>query len=473
MWKQVLIALVLVGALLGVYVFMTDPPPQKDPGASWSVPTIETLDRIELTVGGESAVIRLEDDVWRMAEPVVSGADADLVDRVTDLFAGDERLAINAEKEATEPNTDRHGLADETVISITLYDQGESVGTLLVGGTEDTPSGATNTWVRPEGADQIYRVNRNLRRVLDRPVTEWRNADVMVLTQDQKDALTAIEVAYTDHVLRFERVDDAWAMTSPEGIEVDPSLIARFTREVDTLRAEEFADDVTPADAGTQPAQHTVTLFFDGGEQHVVRLGGMTEPTEEGADPLRYVQVDDGSIVAVRTRTADNFAKRIHDFYRREILDLDQDAVASIQISDRDGPALLLLRNEPGDEDAESTWRMRRPERIDVLDSDAARRLLSNAAEVNARHFAPDDITVETAGLETPRRTITLVLDDESEHVVHVGAPVDPLEEGDDEDNVDRYARVDDSLIFVLRGSSVRHLLKTVDDLRPATDEEG
>ena len=479
MTKQLIVALVVACVLIGVFVFMTEAPPEKTPGSSWQAPALENLDRIDFKKGELELVVELTANGWRIREPLPAVASADLMEDIKELFSVEEPLYIGSERDATASNVEGHGFDNnDTVLSVTLYDDGREAASFLIGDTEVTPSGATGTWVMPDGADKIYRVNRNMRTVLDKELADWRDQDVLVLSQDQQDTLTAIEVAYAQTTLRFEKGEgeDEWLMTLPSDVDVDSNLIRRFVRSADTLRAREFADDVTPEEAGTANPDSVVTLYLGDDEQHQVRVGRLffAEPAEDGeeGEELRYMQVDDGPVFAVRPRAASDFSKRLGDFRPREVLDVDQDAIATIVITDREGSTARLERNARGEDDDEATWRMRRPQRIPELNETEMRRLLTNLADVEAHRFADDEVTAVSAGFDAPRRVITLTLDDDTEHVVEIGNPVETLGDGDEEGDADHFARVDGGLVFELRDHKVRNLLLTVDDLGPEQTEE-
>ena len=480
MTKHLIIALVAACLLIGVFVFFTDAPPEKALGSTWQAPAIENLDRVDFQKGDFELVVELTTNGWRIQEPLTAVASTDMMDDIVGLFSKEDPLYIGSEREATASNLSGHGFDnEETVLAVTLYDDGREAASFLIGDTEETPSGATGTWVLPDGSDQMYRVNRNLRRVMDKELVDWRDQDVLVLSQDQQEALSAIDVAYGDTTLRFERGDgeDEWRMTEPGDFEADSNLIRRFVRSVDTLRAREFADDVTPEEAGTTTPESAVTLYLGDEEQHTIRVGylftGESQDDAEESEQLRYMQVDDGPVFAVRPRTAADFLKRSGDFRPREALDLDQDDLRTITIIDREGPSIRLERNEQDDdEEEEATWRMRRPERIAEVNETEMRRLLSNVTDIEAHRFADEDLTAGEAGFESPRRVLTLTLEDDTEHVIEIGNSVEPLEDGNEETDVNHFARVDGGLVFELRDFKVRNLLKTVDDLRPDQAQE-
>lgn len=473
MAKHILIALVVACALVGFLIFGTEGPPEKEPGATWSAPVVESLDRVEIARGDEEIVLEMVTGGWRITSPFSASADTDLIDDIAELFDAEEPLHIGSEQAVDAGSLERRGF-DAEVIEVVLYDGGQVAADFAIGSNEETPSGATTTWVRPEGSETLYRLNRNLRRVFDTELSDWRNEDILVLTEDQQNALSAVDIAYGDTTVRLERdlEADVWSMAEPTDVEVDADLLQRYTRAVDTLRAEQFADDVSPEVAGTATPSHTVTLHIGDSEHYVVRVGNeFTSGEGDGAETLRYIQVDDGPVFAVRPRAARDFMKRVGDLRPREVLDLDQDDIDAIVIADRDDSSFRLERNAPeGDE--ETTWRLRRPQRIPEMNVNEMRRLVSSIAELDANRFADEDVTPEAAGLESPVRVLTVTLGDDTEHVIEIGDPIRELEADEDATDVDHFARANGGDIFELRDFKVRNLLKTLDELRPEPEED-
>jgi hypothetical protein len=484
MTKQLIITSVAVVVLLGVYVFLTSPPPERE-GSTWRLPDFEAFDRLTLQRGDLDLVIDKGATGWRIQEPLVFAANGDAMERVEGLFIDvDRRLVVDHQKEASPANLTRYGFDEEDILVVTLFDAGESAVSLTVGATEEAETGAVRTWIRPDGSDTLYRVNRDLRRALDKALADWRDSDVLVLTRDQQDALSGVYVEYGETVLRFRRnADDPsnWELTEPSDLEVDERRVREFIRRIDSLEAVGFADDLEAEAAGTATPEHTVTISLGDSEGYVLRFGSeFTHEDDDGdTEQRRYVQLDSGAIFEISARRAEAFMKRSGDFRSRDAFSVERSALVRVQTVDRDGSEMDLVRNpipepeegEEIDEDAESTWRMESPREVDEVDMAEMRRMLTNLAAVEALRF-DDEISASDAGFDDPRRIITITLADDSEHIVTVGANAEPIEGDDTETDVDHYVRVDDGDIFVLREFKVRNLLKSADDFAPPEEED-
>ncbi|MBN1944968.1 MAG: DUF4340 domain-containing protein [Bradymonadales bacterium] len=477
MAKQLIGALVVVVALLLAYIFLTEGEPAKRPGFTWNLPEITNFDRIEIVRGEETLVVDRGSGGWRIQQPLAFAADEDQMEQVAGLFADQEtRLVVDGEEPADSTNLSRFGLDTEPLIQVRLFDSGQPVVRFGLGSTEQTQSGASRTWIRPEGADRIYRVNRNLPTVLDKNLSEWRNTDILVLTQEQQDALTAVNIQYGTGRIRLEKQGQQWQMVEPVDAQTDANLISRYINQVDTLRATDFADEVDAAQAGLDPPMYVLTLELGEQERFELRFGGeftRSPSQEEGGESVpvtpeqrRYVQLNDGPIYQVTERTVDQFLWTTGDFRPRDVISLERDQVVRIVTVDRDGTRMELVRNDPPEEGGESSWRMVEPEAIDPVDAAEMRRLLTNVADVDATRFA-EGVTVEQAGLHSPRRQITMTLADGAEHVIAIGSPTQPTTESGSARNMDHYVQVDGGEIFELRAYKVNNLVKSPEEFRP------
>jgi hypothetical protein len=492
MSKQILIAAAVVVALLAAYFFLTKPEPRREAGASWSMPALQAFDRLELRRGGTEIVLERRDNGWRLTRPIDFDVQPRALERVEDVFATpDRRLLVDNEKAATPHNLTRYGFDDEDAFGVRVYDGGQLSASFTVGRTEQTPSAGARTWVRPEGADQLYRLNADLRAALDHELDAWRNNELLALAREERDAIAAVDLRYGERQLRLEREGGTWTLVEPPDVEIDSELVTRWLRQIDRLRAARFADGVSEAEAGLERPEHTVTLHLGEGTERRLELGAaFAEATDEddaGRERRRYARVDDGPILVVSERDAERYMKRSGDFRPRGVLSLEREAVARLDLVDDDARVILVRDPRPeeaeeGEEGSEATWRMQRVGRDETNISDRQlqpvamgelRRLLTAATSVEAQRF-DDEIAAASAGFSTPRRTVIVQLEDGTAHEIVVGGEAAGAgDEGRAE--ADHYVRVDDGDVFVLRAFKVRDLLTTFEQLTPEAegDESG
>ena len=491
MSKQLLVTVVAVLALLLAYVFLTEEPPQRPPAATWEFPEIQEFDRLEMTRGEVQLVVEKRNGEWLILEPVNYLADETVLRQIERAIADpDSRIRIDDETEVSPSQLTRHGF-DEDTLHVTLFDQGAAVAAFTIGATQQARSGAPRTWIRPDDSDTLYRLTADLRGPLDKDLNDWRNEDLLVLSREQQDAMTAVEFVNGGSLTRLERVlsedeeeNDSWRLVQAADFEADTELIERAVNYVDTVRTAEFVDDISAADAGLESPLATTTIYL-GEETLTLMLGSLVEPDSEQYDSneeRRYAQLADGPIVVIRERHAENYMKYPWDFRPQQVLEVEQELIDRVVFTD--APAVVEEGEEPetqvitlrrnrldddAEEDAEHLWRMTEPEQINPVDVDVMRNILTHTHQIEADRYV-DHLTAEETGLDAPSRSISFRLDDDvqTEHLIEIGAPAEDSE-GDD---VDRYCRVDSGFSFVLEARVVSHLLINAADLLPPEEEE-
>ncbi len=477
--KHLIAALAVVAVLGLAYVFLTPAPPTRDGGPSWEPPHLADFDGLRVEYPDRHVELRRGPEGWALREPIAFPAARRPVERLERLFGeGGDRLLIVDERPADAASISRHGFEDAAqTLRVTVFAGGEEAATFVVGGTDESASGTVRTWVRGGPDDRLYRLNNDLRAALDRPLDEWRDDEIVAIGADEREGLRRVELEYGDTRLALVRGDDdeagdpQWSVEGAGDVAVDTELVARAVARMYTLDAVGFGDGVTAQTAGVAPPAARARLVVEGRAPIEIELGATAPAAPDGgegeaAEARRYVRRGE-TIYFVREAAAANFMPRLGDLRPRDLLEVSRDDIARITLRDADGRELVLERAEG--EDADSDWVIATPRGRDADDS-AIRRVVSGVAHVTAERIAEGEVDTATAGLDAPRRTITVELADATQHVIALGAPV-----GGDDDSAAaaarRYVRVDDGPIGELRGRGAEHLLQGVDDLSLVEDE--
>lgn len=481
MSKHLIAALAVVAVLGLAYVFLTPAPRTSDGGPSWEPPHLAGLDGLRVEYPDRHIELRRGPEGWALREPIAFPAARRPVERVERLFGeGGDRLLIVDERPADAASISRHGFEDAAqTLRVTLFAGGEEAATFVVGGTDESASGTVRTWVRGGPDDRLYRLNNDLRAALDRPLDEWRDAEVVAIGSDEREGLRRVELEYGDTRLALVRGEDdeagdpRWSVEGAGDVAVDSELVARAVARMYTLNAVAFGDGVTPEAAGVATPAARTRLIVAGREPIALELGapapsaagdgdGDGDGDGGGGEAQRYVRRGQ-TIYVVRESAANNFMPRLGDLRPRDLVEVDRDQVARITLRDADGEEIVLARAEG--EDTDSDWVIVAPRGREADDS-AIRRVLSGAAHVTAERIAEGEVDAATAGLDAPRRTITVELADATQHVIALGAPVGADGDGaEDTASARRYVRVGDGPIGELRGRGAEHLLQGIDDL--------
>jgi hypothetical protein len=144
-------------------------------------------------------------------------------------------------------------------------------------------SGAA-TSVQVEGSTELHLVGSVLPDLLAAPLASWRNH---ALLQGKVDAVArhVLDEGGTEVVL--ERVGDAWQVTRPPNVSVDPAVAARVAEALPQLRVEQWIE-ADPAAAG-YPSEVRVRVERRDGTVDIIEIGAFG-PVLTGDRPTRYVR---------------------------------------------------------------------------------------------------------------------------------------------------------------------------------------
>ncbi|HET6148153.1 MAG TPA: DUF4340 domain-containing protein [Polyangia bacterium] len=234
---------------------------------------------------------------------------------------------------------------------------GAAILSLVIGKTVD---GGTMVRVRGgAGADAVWQVNGDLRAILDKGTSDWRDRSVTTFPAGEAREI-AIDVDDDAHiVVRKTDAGDAgtpgWRVvqSSEEIAAIDDQVPREIVATLAALKASDFADGVTPAAAGLAPPRLTVAVTLQGGEKDLLLIGG-----DAGADAVFVKTPDNAQIFHVARFDIERIAHRPIQFRRKVLCDLPEADVDTISIT-RAADSFTLVRDARG-------WRASAPRGLNV-----------------------------------------------------------------------------------------------------------
>ena len=245
------------------------------------------------------------------------------------------------------------------------------------------------------------------------------------------DLIERIEVGGAKTAL-LTRESDKWFVASPEKPDTkypaDEAAVKRaldalaeakpgafVTAKSDKYEELEISDDKAlkvKVKAGTTNLEIWLGRFAKGGGNYVRRAG-------------------DDEVFVLSGSVAVNLKKDVNAWRRRKLFDIKADALSSVEIALRDGPALKLVHDKTHDEEGKVTanvWKLDNSVTVPAgfrVDSDALSRVARSFANLRAADFVDDDDAIKSAGLDTPAAKITGKLEDGTSTSVTFGASND------------------------------------------------
>lgn len=455
--KKILIVFALFAVLFGAHLFLKSKRAGREQAQSWQMPKIEGLTKVEIARDGETIVLEKAGSEWKITAPIQFTAAANVMNEVETLLS---KSQIVDQSRLIAEGSGAVGLSDTATpkpVKLT-FTAGGTATKLTLGRTVSVEQTGKNlTWVQPDGSDKAYRVGYDLRSTFDKSAKDFRE---LQLTDFDADKVTELTFEGPNKI-RLVKKGDAWEAAEPADAKVDSELVGRIVPSVVKLRATEIAESATAESAGIATTGRSLTIKA-GDKSVTLRLGSAVEPASgepsEGGKKFQVVRDGLSAVYLVPDFVGKKLATELGDLLPRKVLSLSDDQLASVEFADADGTISVKATKGKGEGSGAApvtTFALTSPSGI-AADKSVVERMVRAATSVDATRFATA-ATAESAGLVTPRRTITLVLADGTKRVLKLGAPVAPPSKPDGESA--RFAQLDGGAIFELSQYKVETLL--------------
>jgi hypothetical protein len=238
-----------------------------------------------------------------------------------------------------------------------------------------------------------------------------------ILAVDKTKAKEITLAATGGDTIRLVKEGALWKVTSPYAAPADGSAVDSMLTSLEKVEADEtvVASATNLADYGLQAPSRTVTVVVEGAKAPLsVQFGAKTP---------------DGSSVYARTPSSakvytlaswveGSFDKKPFDLRDRDLLHVKRDDVRQVEITGPEG-GYSLARTDAGD------WAFTKPlaTRAGRWSVDGLLGTIENLRmESVASEDAKDPKEIRRLGLESPARTVALVLKDGSTRTLQIGA---------------------------------------------------
>ncbi len=198
---------------------------------------------------------------------------------------------------------------DKPTLTVTVGLKGGKSESVLVGKKKNE-----DDFYVKRGADpQVFLVKKyTLERINKRPI-EFRDKTVCNIADATQVSVSAPTDSYTLVKDPKKSGDDAWKITKPAGVTVDPSKAADVAVAFREWKAQSYAEDSSPKTTGL--AKPSITISASGsGKSCVIKVG-----TELADKQNRYAQVGGAPEVYVIPKwTVERVAKKVDDLKKKK-----------------------------------------------------------------------------------------------------------------------------------------------------------
>ena len=239
--RGLLVATGLMVLLLGVLSFLQKQTPGTERGKReakrMTLLPVREADRIELQTGkGAFSFRKNKDGVWKILQPVETGADAATVGQLLSEVQFVETLQTFPKEANTDANLQTFGLGQPSRSLTVTTPEGE----LQVDLGRETPiPGGVYAKVRQSGVgSQLLVVQNQLAETMDKELSAWREKRIFPLVVPEVTELWMRQGTLEVEVQKNE--DGNWGIRKPVEAPADPSSMQGVLGEISALRAADF-----------------------------------------------------------------------------------------------------------------------------------------------------------------------------------------------------------------------------------------
>ena len=238
-----------------------------------------------------------------------------------------------------------------------------------------------------------------------RPTSDEAKAEAEKVLQDfDRDQVASIVIASATGRVRLEKVGETWRLREPLDFAADESAVSSTLGALANLEADRRlpADDVDPGVYGLDDPAIEIRLQTNDGGETVLEVGDEMPLGSKRA--LRLAGADE--IVIVPGWFVSDLEREVDDWRSREVVDISEDQVASIDISaGEDRIRAVRLKDR---------WQLLEPLE-DLAGRDHLRSLVGDLDSLRIEEFLDDPVDPADLGLDVPEYEITVIRADGGE----------------------------------------------------------
>ena len=340
---------------------------------------------LRLAVKGEKEVVgRKEVDEWSLVAPVEARVDTTAFDRILRDFAGATKLRTVDESPS---DLEMYGLGEPAIeVGVKTAVDSETEYTLLIGSQNPTKS-----YYFAKRADQpaVFLVNTWLKTGFEKKLKDLRNKKIV---DAEKTAVSMIEVARGESVIKLEKDDGTWQIREPVEVLADSAAVTSLLDEIAAAQVQEFVSDEPGDLAEYGLAEPAVRLTVYTGDEKAGQtlLFGAGNEENTGVYAKRDVA---GNVVLMKKTLIEAVPETVDDIRNRSLVLATAHDVKKFEYSSAEGSFTLEL-------DDDNVWYIDQPQRMKA-DSIAVNALFTDLGGIQAESFMAE--AKPEHGFDSPR----------------------------------------------------------------------
>jgi len=238
MKRSTLVLIAILVVLILATVLVLQRPGEQSVRAGMGTPLLTldsaAVDRLEITSTGGRIVLAREGGTWMLAEPIRYKADQTAVGTAVGQ-AG--RMTIMA---LASSNPQKRGVfqVDSTATLVRVFEKETEKAAVRIG---KAGPAYTQTYVRPEGSDEVYLVDGSMSWTFVKPAKDWRDR---LIYATSKDSIRSVRFQYGDTTFVLDRADTLWRV---DGAAIEQSRVENLLIALASFTTDEFVDTAITA----------------------------------------------------------------------------------------------------------------------------------------------------------------------------------------------------------------------------------
>jgi hypothetical protein len=352
------------------------------------------IDTLEVTKDGKTTVIKKEGSTYKVTAPVPYAADVEAAKQAFEALEKLEFSGIVSDQKAKHNELEVGDKSPRVVAK---------KGTTVLADVRIGKVSNNQTMVRVEGKDEVWQAVGSLKYQFDKDAAGWRDKSIVTFAEGDAERLEVVSKSGGKITLSKPPKGDAGADTAWKVVEssvkvepFDKAVPSDVVSAMSGLKANDFADGVSPADSGLDAPELTVTVGLKGDRKETLLIG-----KKKGEEDF-YVKSDKSpQVFLVKKYSVDRINKRPIDYREKVLCDLADADISQVAVThDKDSYTLVKDPKKSGAE----AWKLSKPAGL-TLDTAKAPNIASAFKEWKGSGFA-EDSSAKATGLDKPAATI-------------------------------------------------------------------
>ncbi len=431
-------------SLVLYYFFVDLPAEQEEKAAKEQTAKLLPLEMekvVEFSLIGNGEPITLKREAlhrWELIQPLAASGDSTEAEAFISEIANLKKTRV---VEENSKDLSIYGLSSP-YLKIHFKSENKNEETLLIG--DESPLGGHLYFKRENHPGVMMAASSRSR--FKKSVYNFRDKTLLNFSTG---SIQRIQIIREQDPLEFKRVGEAWEISGDIYTRGDKDAIINFLQTIQFSRVQEFVDEdpATLESYGLNPPALELTLENEKGETHTLSLGDL----KEGKGYFAKINASQ-NIVLAGTHIFEALSQKTVEFLDKTLLEFDEKEILELSLQSED-ETIRVVRGES------DSWDIQSPIKT-AADLSTVNSLLFDLKEARINTFTKISETLESFGLDSPRKSFSLKMKDSKTWTLQLGN-----QSADDGQQIFAQ-RTGETAVFLISKKVADKLFRSLHDLR-------